>query len=304
VNVLGPNPQGGPPETAAATDPYFVIRRAIILQSILARTAPSLFGGAGGKDHLRIDRGVLRALLHTAWYKHGARSLEAVVSMSSLEGANRFARSHLPPADQLGNHVDATNFISLVHKLELEGEPLERLAEATHQEFCEDLESKGYTYGPETDDEAKTHSSLLPYADLPEHEKEQNRGMVRDIPAKLAVAGYAMMPARSDEPPFEFPGDKLDLLAEMEHDRWIRAKIAAGWKYAPKTDKESSLHKDLLPWERLSDEEMAARYSPAELEAMGDIDLPEEEKEKDRLLVRAIPRILARAGYTIVRVGE
>jgi len=37
--------------------------------------------------------------------------------------------------------------------------------------------------------------------------------------AKLAVAGYIMIPARSNEPPFNFPGKPLELLAEAEHER-------------------------------------------------------------------------------------
>ena len=67
--------------------------------------------------------------------------------------------------------------------------------------FCEDLRAKGYAWGPQTDEARKTHSALKPYAELPEEEKEQNRGFVRDIPNKLARAGYVMLPARSHEPP-------------------------------------------------------------------------------------------------------
>jgi hypothetical protein len=40
------------------------------------------------------------------------------------------------------------------------------------------------------------------------------------------------------------------------------------------------LHKDLLPWEKL----------------------PESEKEKDRVLVKGIPKILSKAGYMMVQV--
>ena len=67
-----------------------------------------------------------------------------------------------------------------------------------------------------------------------------------------------------------------------EHARWMQAKIEAGWQYGPEKDGEKKLHPDLLPWD----------------------ELPEEEKEKDRVVVWAIPRILARAGYTIVRLGR
>jgi hypothetical protein len=71
------------------------------------------------------------------------------------------------------------------------------------------------------------------------------------------------------------------MLAESEHERWLREKQAAGWKEAPQTDKARKLHQSQVPWEQL----------------------PEAEKEKDRMLVRGIPIILARAGYAVEKAG-
>lgn len=274
VNILGPNRQK---DTA---DPHCIIRRAIILRSIMQRNVPQLFEKKDGKDVLDIDPGVLRAFLETREYKHGIRSMESIVAMSLLSGRTSFERSSLPAEAQLDLHVDGQEFLALVQQVDLVDELLEKLAEANHQVFCEGLESQAYRWGPETDEKLKTHSSLKPYDELPEDEKEQNRGAVRDIPNKLARSGYIMIPARSNEPPFEFPGPHLEQLAEMEHERWMQAKLEAGWQYATKTDKEKRLNAALLPWDELA----------------------EEEKEKDRTLVRAIPRILAKAGYTVVQL--
>jgi hypothetical protein len=278
INVLGPNPvEGG--GTSAAADPYFIIRRAIILRSSLKRNAPHLFERADGKELLSIDRGVLRALLKTSEYKHGARSIESIIAMSQLTGETSFERSSLPAESQLDLHVDGKSFLSLVQQVELEGDMLEKLAEATHKVFCEGLKERGYKYGPKTDEKLKTHAALLPYAKLPEQMKEQNRLNVRDIPVKLAVAGYIMIPARSNEPPFSFPDEALDQLAEAEHERWMRSMIYDGWSHAPETDRDNKRHKLLIPWNKLA----------------------EDEREKDRDLVRGIPEVLARAGYAIVK---
>lgn len=233
-------------------------------------------------------------MLDTGRYKHGVRSMESVVAMSQLAGKHRFERSCLPAVEQLDLHVDARDFQALVQQIELEDELLEKLARAAHEVFVQQLRDSGYTFGPHTDDELKTHSSLKPYAELPEEEKEQNRGNVRDMSRKLARAGYVMVPARSNEPAFDFPGADLDLLAEMEHERWMKAKVEAGWRWASETDKQNQLHKDLLPWHTLTDDERL-RLSVEEAAAIGPDELPEREKEKDRVLVRAIPRILARA---------
>ncbi len=56
--------------------------------------------------------------------------------------------------------------------LDPQSELLEKLAEAAHEVFCQRLRSEGYTYGPQTDDKKKTHSSLMPYAKLPARHPE------------------------------------------------------------------------------------------------------------------------------------
>jgi len=277
INVLGPNPVKG-----SGGDPYFIIRRSILLRSSLKRGTPQLFEKRNGKDLLNIDRGVLRALLKIEKFKHGARSIESLIAMSQLTNKPIFERSCLPAESQLDLHVDGKAFLSLVQQVELEGPMLESLAEAAHEVFCDGLRERGFKFGPKTDEALKTHNALLSYAELPEDLKEANRLNVRDIPTKLAVAGYIMIPARSNEPPFNFPGHPLEILAETEHKRWMQSKFDDGWEYAPETDRAKKLHKLLVPWDRL----------------------PEEEKEKDRDLVRGIPVILARAGYAIVKSGN
>ena len=294
VNILGPNPK------TDVADPFFLIRRAILLRSILARDARQFFNRRDGKDMLEIDSGVLRALLQTRRYKHGVRSMESILAMSTLSGKRRFERSALPSEAQLELHVEAQDFLSILQRMELEGEFLERLASAAHEVFCEDLRLKGYKAGTENNVKRKTHSALKDYLALPEDEKEQNRANVRDIAGKLAIANYVMIPARSNEPAFNFPGADLERLAEMEHDRWMRLKLDSGWRYARVTNKEQRLHQALIPWRKTSAAEREQLYAPYH-DAVGSGVLPESEKEKDRLLVRSIPRILARAGYTVIK---
>lgn len=297
VNILGPNAKD------PATDPYFTIRRAILLRSILLRDASQLFHRQGRTLRLQIDRGVLRAMLRTSAYKHGVRSLESVIAMSGLAGKRNFERSALPSEEQLNLHVNARDFLALMQQMDLNGEFLERLAAAAHEVYCDDLRGRGYRPGPRTDDKSKTSTALGPYNALAEDEKEQNRGNVRDIANKLAVAGYVMIPARSNEPPFDFPGVDLEQLAEMEHERWMRLKLERGWRYARRTDKEKELHEALLPWRKLSPAERATTYGAYE-PRVGPGTLSESQKKKDRILVRAIPRILARAGYTVLKVNN
>lgn len=264
VNILGPNQVKGE-EEKPSKDPYYIIRRAILLRSILKRLAPDLFE----KERLNIDSGVLRAMLKTIEYRHGVRSIESIITMSQLAGKKSFERSSLPAESQLDLHVNGQNFLSLVQEIQLEGKTLETLAEVVHETFREGLKKR----------KGQADAASFSYADLSDDLKEQNRRNVRDIPAKLAAVGYAMIPARSNEPPFNFPGDALEQLAEMEHESYMEAKLADGYRYGPETDKSKKLNKSLVPWDQL----------------------PEEEKEKDRDLVRGIPKMLASAGYAIVK---
>jgi hypothetical protein len=285
LSLLGPDPTDGAP------DPFFMIRRAILVRSMLDERAPGLFRDDGRVRRANLDLGVLRALLRVPRYRHGARSIESIIAMSRLTDKFAFLRSSLPSESQLDIHVDARAFMDLVEAPELTGALLERMAEAAHQLFCERLRAQG----------VKRHTSFKPFRDLPEDEKEQNRGTVRDIPTKLAAAGYRMVPARGRRRAFAFPRSVLERLAEQEHERWVRMKVAGGWRHAPNTDKVRLLHRALLPWRKLSAAELAARYGPAAVGALGRKVLPQREKAKDRLLVRGIPKILAEAAYMIVK---
>jgi hypothetical protein len=278
LNVLGPNPQ----EANKQNDPFYIVRRALLLRSIFERETPQLLD----KDHqLRIDTGILRAFLQINKYLHGARSMESIVAMSRLGNRSHFSRSNLPPEKQLRLHVDPIKFIELLHQLKLEGDLLETLAKLNHLLFCKNLRKQHVILGTVTDEKAdpKTHSSLKPYACLPEHEKEQNRGAVRDIPNKLARFGFAMVPGRNNEPDFVFPTDILEKMAKLEHERWMQAKFNDSWKHGTTTDKDSKIHALLVEWD--------------------DKRLTEEEKDKDRRLVsESIPCMLRKAGYTIVKL--
>jgi WD40 repeat protein len=208
--------------------------------------------------------------------------MESVVAKSQISSKSAYERSSLPPEAQFDPHVDRQEFLALTQQIDLTSELLEKLAESFHQHFCDELRRQGYAYSPVTDDQLKIHSSLVEYASLPEYEKDQNRDTARDFFRKLSKSGYIMIPAPSNEPPFEFPGSYLDQLAKMEHERWVQSKLDAGWKYADKTDKNARLHADLLPWEQLS----------------------EITRDKGREMVLAILRILAQAGYTVVKLQQ
>ncbi|MFY1110676.1 MAG: AAA family ATPase [Methanosarcinaceae archaeon] len=106
VNILGPNP-------VHDNDEAYVIRRAILLRSLIEKKAQNLIDS---NREAKIDDSVLRALIKIPEYKHGVRSMEAILEMSMLRGGNLWTKASLPPKDQLELHIDSEMFSKLVSK--------------------------------------------------------------------------------------------------------------------------------------------------------------------------------------------
>jgi len=101
INVLGPNPNDKlhPEETS---DKNYILRRALLLRSLCQRNSIK-----------SISENIIHAMLHVPEYKHGARSMEAILDMSRISG-NSWEPVSLPSHSQLSLHVDADAFIKLV----------------------------------------------------------------------------------------------------------------------------------------------------------------------------------------------
>lgn len=69
---------------------------------------------------------------------------------------------------------------------------LEQLAENTHDEWAATLIAQGWIYGPTRDDGAKKHPCLIPYADLPESEKEYDRKKAAETLKAILKLGFSI----------------------------------------------------------------------------------------------------------------
>jgi len=170
----------------------------------------------------------------------------------------------------------------------------EILARAIHEEYVRNRAEEG--------DAPETNSSMRPWGQLAEEIRESNRRHADDIGSKLRAIGCDIEPLTDwSTDSFAFEPDELDLLARMEHERWLREKLTEGWSYGPKRDDDKHIHPTLLTWPKLSGEERVERYGPEWAARLGDDELPENEKKKDRELVLGIPAFLAKAGLRIAR---
>lgn len=118
VNILGPN-------KIDENDGAYIIRRAIILRSLIEEKVPNIIlkkeFNKGPKHRVngiaRIDPSLLTILLTVHGYKHGARSMEAIIDMSVLGKYKSWQKASLPPKDQLELHIDGTECIDLLERI-------------------------------------------------------------------------------------------------------------------------------------------------------------------------------------------
>jgi len=69
----------------------------------------------------------------------------------------------------------------------------ERLAENAHDLWAEQRIKDGWSYGVTRDDSRKQHPCLVPYADLPESEKQYDRNAAMETLKAIIAMGYSII---------------------------------------------------------------------------------------------------------------
>jgi len=150
----------------------------------------------------------------------------------------------------------------------------EILARAIHEEYVRHQTGLGQT--------VEANPSMAAWEELPEGLKESNRRQADHIGIKLKAVGCGIAPLTDwDAELFECTSEEIELMAEMEHERWNEERLLEGWKYTsgPK-DIEQKTSPYIVPW----------------------AELPEDIREYDRNTMRGLPSFLAKAGFQIYRI--
>lgn len=294
INIKGPNPvddhyyhdylRG---EQVLWKDENYIIRRAKLIRSLLERIphACDLFGP--GKT-LQIDPGVLRALLLIPEYKHGIRSIEAILEMSRLAGKRLFDKAALPPDDQLSLHVDREVFKYLLEKerflqpadyprdfIARENEVVRMVARGIHEQYVRHRKVKDQPLRVPEDFSVLEETCFPAYL--------SNIHAAREIPEKLKSVGVGIREAKRGEGQAKFPIFSLEeeaRLARWEHERWFREREWTGSSSSPAwTGKK---HPFLEAWEKL----------------------PQVIREIDHEAVQSLPFIFEKNGLVMFRMEE
>jgi voltage-gated potassium channel Kch len=152
------------------------------------------------------------------------------------------------------------------------GGTYERLARAIHNRYRRFTGVAHEKSGP--------LAARVPWEDLDEQYRTSSRAEAVDIGRKLRSLGFGIGPLTAwDAPSLRFSAVEVERLAELEHERWMDERAHAGWHHAPgATDPIARTSPWLVPW----------------------TELPESARDIDRDAVRAIPELLAEAGFQVV----
>ncbi len=263
VNILGPN------QTDDKWDHLFIIRRAMLLRSLLERKVPHLINEHG---EAQIDNGVLRALLKIKRYKHESRSMEAIMEMSMLTNAKKWEQSFLPSKEQLRLHVDEEQFLRHLMHDAFYSEKIEELAEGIHEKYI--VIHKGNI------DIDK--NNLLPWNELSEECKIYYRKQAKHIPNYLLKINYDVVSVKEKLETFEFNQKELETLAEIEHTDWHNYRKKIALKCGGVKNNNIKYDSSLKCWEELS----------------------QEMKNKAYEMVKCWPEILAKSNFKIERLKQ
>ena len=220
---------------------------------------------------------------------------------------------------------------------ELTPDAIEVVAALEHASWAEERYKDGWRFGVVRDDGAKLHPDLVEWSALAEERREIDRAFVRrrprvlarvgeqaaphparralarlvhdryrtmapdaaaweslsdddreatlafvdSIPEKLLTVNRRIVDATDAEPGLPLDDAQIELLARAEHHRWGSLRFRQGWTPGPRRDDDAKRHPDLVSWTTL----------------------PEETREIDRELIRAIPTLLETVGLASRPIG-
>jgi hypothetical protein len=148
------------------------------------------------------------------------------------------------------------------------------LAQSIHRRYLTDQLAGGRDW--------HSTASMAPWDQLPPDVQRGNREQAEDVGSKLASIRCLLTPLRETVEPFAFRPAEIEVLAESEHARWAAERGRSGWRYGPRRDDARRVHPGLVAWPLL----------------------PEDQREKDRLFIQALPALLSGMGLAVVRVEE
>ena len=112
-----------------------------------------------------IRKEIIAAACHCAWHAYTVLGL-----------GEPGAHWHEAPDWQKDGMRNAVDFWDELH--EQDAFTIQKLCEASHQNWMRFKEADGWVYGPKKDAELKVHPCMVPFSDLPEDQKAKDEVVV------------------------------------------------------------------------------------------------------------------------------
>jgi hypothetical protein len=158
------------------------------------------------------------------------------------------------------------------HPVQLDPPNRERLARVIHEKYRD----------REQDLTAADDPAIASWDGLPSYLRHSNRAQADRVCEKIQRIGYSIEQSGNKTPVTEFTSEELDIMAQMEHGRWVIERLDAGWTPGPRRDVRQKISPYFVPWTALS----------------------EGLKDKERQMVRNIPKLLATIGLQVCKPRE
>jgi hypothetical protein len=162
--------------------------------------------GTTAEGHVEVSirhREILARAIHDEYVRNQSRAGDTPERSNSLiswdELPEDLKESNRRQADHIGAKLREIGAAIEPHGDEesipfrFEPDEVELLAEMEHVRWNQERTDAGWTYGHVTDHAGRKSPSLIPWPNLPEHEKEKDRNAVRGIPALLARVGLGIV---------------------------------------------------------------------------------------------------------------
>lgn len=175
------------------------------------------------------------------------RSIPVAVRMSRPDGLTSLLTQNVAPPEA-SQSLRTFGWLdeACIARL-LDEDVREKMAKVVQVNFVELATSQGR--------QAAVDEAVKKWEDLVNEDyKESNRQQVDHIAIKLRAVGCEGVEASDHRPEASFTPDEIELMAEMEHARWVAERLLAGWTCAPKPKNEAKrTNPNLIPWARLED---------------------------------------------------
>ena len=155
------------------------------------------------------------------------------------DNKNRFKLfSLLKSKKQGGSSPVAANLLS---------ETDDDFAKALHEDYCKNEDIK-----LENDPSLEKKPAHKPWNQLSETYREANRSSADHIEIKLRAVGRVLLP-RSNSIEAPLSSLEIELLAEMEHNRWWAERSLDGWKYSSERNDQLRQHPNMIHFKDLDE---------------------------------------------------